>query len=884
VDRDRWERVQALFHEAAERPADEWREWLAGQCGDDPTLIDEVLALLDEDTRTSVLDRDLAAVAGDLLAERRDPPRDLGPYRLREVLGEGGMGVVYLAERVDLHSLVAIKILRDAWLSPARRERFASEQRTLAQLGHASIARLYDADTLPDGTPWFAMEYVDGVTITEYVATHHSGVRPTLELFRAVCEAVLHAHQHAVIHRDLKPSNVLVTRGGQPKLLDFGIAKQIEDLAPPLERTRTELRMMTPAYAAPEQIRGEGLGVHTDVYALGAMLYELLAGRPAFDLRDKTPAEAADLVTTQMPERPSLAARNGPRAALLGERGASWSDLDVLCLTALQKEPARRYRSVESLIRDVDHYLRGEPLEARPDSIGYRMGKFVRRHWRPLAAASAVTLAVVGLTAFYTVRLARARQAAVAEAARTHRIQEFMNGLFEGGDPEAGPSDTLRVVALLARGVRDAGALTADPAVQGELYETLGGIYQTLGQLEMADSMLRTSLAVRRAKLGPDSPDVARSQTALGLLRSNQSEYEEAERFVRDGLATVRRQPRLDLAALARATTALGTVLEARGVYDTAIVTLTEAVRLDSVAKLPLADLSETLTELANTHFYAGHYGVADALNHRVYDIDRALYGGSHPHVASDLYNLGAVQQEWGHWPEAEHYYRRSLAIYRGWYGEDHFETAATLNAVGRALIQEEKLAEAREPLARALAIREHIYGPVHPSVASTLNEIAMLAQNEGRYDDAEAGFRRMIDIYRKVYDDKHYLIGLAYSNLGGLFLERKDYPQAEQQFREALRRYATTLPPGHLYFGITRVKLGRALLRAGRYAEAVHESRGGYDVLTKQSEPPTHWLENACNDLALEYDALNDRENAARFRAELAKDSTSAAALAATH
>jgi serine/threonine-protein kinase len=880
MDQERWARVQGLFHRVAELPEDERRAFLDARCSDDPSVAADVLELLAEDERSdSLLDRGLGEVAGAVLDDGRSVPPRLGPYRLREVLGEGGMGVVYLAERTDFKNLVAIKVLRDAWLSPARRERFASEQSTLAQLNHPSIARLYDADHLPDGTPWFAMEYVDGVALNRYCEEQRCNIRRTLGLFRGVCEAVLHAHQQAVIHRDIKPSNILVTRGGQPKLLDFGIAKQLEGLDRPMERTRTELRVMTPAYAAPEQLKGEGLGAHTDVYSLGAVLYELLAGSPPFDLSNKTPAAATETILHQTPEKPSAAARKAavrserPRA-LLAERGAAWADLDVLCLTALQKDPARRYRSVESLIRDIDHYLRREPLEARPDTAGYRLGKFARRHWKPLSAAAAVTLAVVGLVSFYTVRLTAARNDAVAEAQRTRRIQEFMNGLFEGGDPAAGPRDTLRVVSLLERGVHDAAGLAAEPAVQAELYQTLGTIFQNFGHLDRADSLLALALEIRRTRLGPDHPDVARSLVALALLKVDRSELDEAERLVREGLDMSRRRARSDAAGVARATTALGLVLGVRGQYDDAIEALTEAVRLDSIAGLPAADLVATLTELANNHFYAGHYAVSESLNRRVLEIDRGLYGDQHPNVAVDLVNLGAIQQEWGNWEEAERRYREALAIYRGWFGGNHFETAATLNMVGRTLIQQGRLEEARAPLAEALAIRERLYGERHPSVASTVNELALLAQREGRLDDAEAGFRRMLAIYREAYGGRHYLIGLATANLATVHFERKDFGGAERLFRDALERYAETLPPDHLYVGIAKLKLGRTLLAAGRYAAAEVESRVGYKIVASQEEPAEAWVAFARKDLVAEYEALGRRADADRVRADQ-EDST---------
>jgi eukaryotic-like serine/threonine-protein kinase len=287
------------------------------------------------------------------------PFRQLGSYRITRVLGEGGMGVVHLAEREDLGTCVAIKVLRDAWVSPTRRARFATEQRTLGQLNHRFIARLYDAGTLDDGTPWFAMEYVEGMPLCEYCDHAGHSLQQRLLLFRDVCEAVQHAHQHLVVHRDLKPSNILVTTDGRVKLLDFGVAKHLDPLESPVDQARTILRWMTPAYAAPEQVRGEPPGVHTDVYSLGVILYELLTGRRPCDLSDRTPVEGARIVVEEEPSKPSQVA-SGERPSLAGK--AAWKDLDVLCLTAMHKDVQRRYATVDALRSDVERFVGGEPL------------------------------------------------------------------------------------------------------------------------------------------------------------------------------------------------------------------------------------------------------------------------------------------------------------------------------------------------------------------------------------------------------------------------------------------------------------------------------------------------------------------------------------------
>jgi tetratricopeptide (TPR) repeat protein/predicted Ser/Thr protein kinase len=873
LDPARWDSIQRLFHAAADLPEPERRAFLEAGAPDDPGLIADVMALIDADARdASLLAHGVAGAASDVLggsAPLGIPLQEFGPYRIVSVLGEGGMGVVYLAERTDLGSLVALKILRDAWLSPARRERFANEQRTLAQLNHPAIARLYDANTLANGTPWFVMEYVEGVPLTEYCRARGASLEERLRLFREVCVAVQHAHAHLVIHRDLKPSNILVTAEGTAKLLDFGIAKQL-DLESKADQTQTGLRLMTPAYAAPEQVRGGRVGLATDVYSLGVILYELLAGRLPFDLSDRTPEEARELIVERPPDRPSSAAKG---------KGGAWADLDVLCLTAMHKEPDRRYGTVEALIRDLDHFLDGEPLEARSDSMGYRVGKFVRRNWRPVSVATAVLLVGVATVVFYTLRLTQARNAAVAEATRTQRIQRFMMNLFQG-DQEAGPADSLRVVTIVDRGMKEARVLDADPEAQSELFQTLGTIYQALGNLPRADTLFRSALDQRRARLGPDHPEVAASLLSLGLLRVDQAQFEEGERLIREGLDKSRRVLPPGHPIIRGATAALGKVLVERGAYDSAIAVLEEAVQMSSGTggSAAMPDLSSGLTALANAHFYAGHYDAADSLNRLVLAMNSQLYGERHPLIADGLINLGATQFERGHYDRAERFYRQALDITQAWYGRNHFETASNLTMLGRALVYQERFEEASQVLGEALGIQERVFGPVHPRVASALNDLGNVAIKTGHLDLAEADFKRMASIYREVYHDNHYLIGIALSNLAGVYVERKDYPRAEQSYRQAVALFEKTQGPAHLNTGIGRIKLGRSLLRQKRFAEAERETLAGYQILMKQTNPQVSFLQAARKDLIADYEGLNQPGKAARFKAELAELSGGAA------
>jgi len=866
-----WARVQEIFHAALERPAAERAAWIAGACGGDGALQAQVEAMLAADEAGhALLDRGIASAAAGVLAAPEPGAAEFGPYRVTGVLGEGGMGIVYRARRDDLDSEAAIKILRDATLSPARRERFAFEQRALAQLNHAGIARLFDAGTLPDGTPWFAMEVVEGSPVTDFCRARGLGVEERLRLFREVCVAVQHAHAHAILHRDLKPSNILVRGDGQVKLLDFGIARPLEAIAGAAAATRTGMRLMTPAYAAPEQFRGGVLGVHTDVFSLGVVLYELLTGRLPFDLEGRSPSEAATVLERQAPKRPSAWLADASHATTARRLGRSaLKDLDVLCLTAMHADAERRYPTVDALVRELDRYLADEPLEARGESFGYRAGKFVRRHAPAVTSAALGLLALVAVVAFYTYRLAAARDAARAEAARAQRIQQFMTGLFEGGEPQAGPADTLRVVTLLAEGVAQARALDGEPLVQAGFERTLGVVYRSLGRLDEADTLLSAALS-RSERLRPAAPaEVVHGLAALAMLRNVQARYDEAESLATRAVALAARRVRADDPARAEAAGTLGAVLVNRGDYDRAEPVLREALRLVS-GKGVTAELAGATTNLANLHFYQSRWDEADSLNRLVLAMSLQLHGPRHPSVASDLTNLGAIQAERGRPAVAESLYREAYGIARAWFGAEHPEPADLLKLRARALVQMERFEEADSLLRLSLVVLERAYGPRHPLVVGGLNELGNIAISRERYAEAESCFVNVVAAYRATYGDHHSSLGIALSNLGSVFQKSGADRRSEQCFRQALEAYAGAVPETHLQVGISRIKLGRALLRQKRYAEAERETLAGYRVVVTQVDPQSGFLRAARTDLVATYEALGRQADAARIRAEL--------------
>ncbi|MGC2639675.1 MAG: serine/threonine-protein kinase [Acidobacteriaceae bacterium] len=864
MDSAKWKAAEEVFSRAVELPVERRRSAVDAMCGDDASLKADVLALLEEDSHDQpLLDSGIDRAARNLLEFGPLPSlvrQQIGPYRLLRLLGEGGMGVVYLAERTDIGGLVAIKLLRDPWLSPMRRERFRVEQLALAQLNHPSIARIYDSNTLEDGTPWFVMEFADGLPLTEYWKQRGGSMREGLQLFRSVCEAVRYAHDHAIIHRDLKPSNVLVTSEGAVKLLDFGIAKRLNAEESEGNRTVTGLRMMTPAYAAPEQMSNGSVGVYTDVYALGVLLYELLTGSLP---ERRGPASSDDIAKPS-----SAAARFQPDVRRQLTR-AEWSDVDALTLKALEPEVERRYRSVGALLRDLDALEAGRPLDAQPVRFSYVVGRFLRRHRRPIVAASAAILLLAATVVYYTIRLARARDAALREAARTERVQQFTENLFYGGDEDAGPAMDLRAIDLLDRGRQEAASLNADPEMKANMEETLGGIYVKLGKLDSAEPLLISALDERRKASGGSSPKVAEGLVALSVLRKDQGKLDDAETLARQGMEMDERTLPPGDPRIARSMLALGSVLEVRGKYDQAASVLERAndVRFQN-AEVPTEE-AEVLAELANVEFYQGHYDRSAELNNEALAIDRRMLGEQNPAIAQIDNNLGANEMNRGNYSSSEAWYRRSLAITEAWYGTKHPETAANLTALSQPLTMEKQYAEAQDLLGQALEIEKAVNGPVSSTVATTINQLGLLAYNRNQYDAARQYFTQAMNIWEKVYGDQHQFIAIGYSNLGSVCMGGKNYLCAERNYREAVRRLDLASPDG-LNDAVAHLKLGRALLKEGRYGEAEPHTLGAYKYLVAHVNPANSYLANARKDLAAIYDALHQPQTAARFRAEL--------------
>jgi serine/threonine-protein kinase len=856
---ERRRRRDELFDALADLAPAEQQHMLREACGNDLELIHAVNELLEADRAGLPVCEPPAATLASHVLYRGDAivPGKVGRYIIRERLGAGGMGAVYLAERETLGDRVAIKFLRNAGISDSERRRFTSEQRTLASLNHRHIARLYDSGLL-EQTPWFAMEWVRGLTITKHCQVHSCSLTQRLLLLRSVCEAVVYAHRMLIIHRDLKPSNILVNSEGEVKLLDFGIAKHLAG-AEDGQVTSGGLALSL-NYAAPEQIRGERPGVAADVYSLGIVLCELLTGIAPADLSNASALELAHWLDREI-DPPSLVARrrkaaDSPLPAAAATQ-SQWKDLDLLCLTACRKQVDRRYRSVDDLIRDLDHFMKDEPLEAHADSWRYTFAKFLSRNRRAVSAAALVAALVAGMWAFFTWRLVSARNDALASQARTERMHRMMLNLFEGDDEAAGPAGDLRVIKLLDRGAASVAALASDPVIQTDLQSTLGDLYQKLGHPVRAEPLLRSAFDRRAALLGRDGVETIRSEIALALLLLDLDRSDEAESLARDAFARTRRRQRPDQLLPAYGALALGTVNSARGSYAQAVPLLEEAVKLYSAGPAT-ADLSDAVGALANAEYLSGNVDASEYLNRRGLRIDTQLFGEKHPHVAVDLFNLGNIALDRGEYRVGEDLFRRSLAINTEWYSPAHPKAAAGLLMVGRALEYQGRFEEAAPLYGRALDIYKSVYGEQHLRVAQVLNSQGTLSLKTGKLDRAEQQFSRAAEIFKKALGDQHEFYAHQLSNLGAVELERGRYRRAEELLGAALGRMVPRLP-GQRYTAIAHIRMAKALAGEKRYREAEEHALNGWRTLQNLRASTSEELQSAREVLATISIALHE-------------------------
>jgi serine/threonine-protein kinase len=808
TDSEHWKRVRRVFAGARRLPDHERAAYLDVACGGDADLLEEVRALLAASTRPDseideiVSDAARAAVGPD--ATGRLDAR-VGSYRLVRVIGTGGMGSVYLADRTDeqFSHRVAIKLLHPHRRSTDLIARFRSERQVLANLNHPNIARLLDGGETADGIPYVVMEYVDGVPIDQFCDQRRLPLADRIRLFQKVCAAVDYAHRNLVVHRDIKPSNILVNAAGEPKLLDFGIAKILDAsaLQHTLAVTREGMRALTPEYASPEQIRGEAISTATDIYSLGVLLYRLLCGRMPYRPRSDLPVELARAILEDVPSRPSTALTTLPGAgadpdltptgdAISAARSTSLprlrarlrGDLDNIVLMTLRKEPERRYASGRELSEDLDRYLGHLAVSARPDTFLYRTGKFLRRH----AVGVAVAAAVAALLTAAAVQVVHQRDRAAIAAAQSDRVVQFMGDLFGAATPLVAQGEVLTAADLLQAGVREIDGLNDQPAVQARLYDMMGESYNWIGDFEGAIPLLESALALRTGRLAPDPAalgdtltDLAESHRLLGNLDKAERFQTEANRnllaaygeehekvaYAMGRLGDIYRMQQRPDAAVALLGEALELVerlgiqqsptgLDVLGNYG---VALEDADRLEGAVRVQAeaVDLSKTIDgprhpntiirigNLGLTQMRLGRFDLGYANLREAYDLTREIWAGDPRQRARSVRFMEAALRDLGRFAEAEDYYAEYAGLMTEHFADDRLRAAQALRMRGRWLVDTAGFDQAAAVLGEAMDVLGSMGEEAAGEAARVQLLLAEAELGRGRNGEAEAIARR---------------------------------------------------------------------------------------------------------------------------------------------
>jgi serine/threonine protein kinase/Flp pilus assembly protein TadD len=821
-----WDRVKDLLYQALPLDAERRARFLNEACATDDALRAEVESLLlaDENIRSSFMQSppladELGAGAAQPWAASTLEAEQLFAQRFQLVrrLGEGGMGQVWLAEQTSpVRRQVALKLIKAGMYDEAVVQRFQAERQSLAMMDHPAIAKVFEAGATPQGQPYFVMEYVPGMPITEYCDRKKVTIRDRLALFVHVCEGVQHAHQKAIAHRDLKPPNILVMEvdgNPVPRIIDFGLAKATTpQVAGETVFTQLGHFMGTPGYMSPEQADPtvKDVDTRTDVYSLGAVLYELLTGVQPFEskrgqkppleellrkLREEEPPRPSAKVSTYRDSSATIANTRGtePKQLVNVLRG----DLDWITMKALEKDRARRYGAPSELAADIRRYLNHEPVEARPAGAGYRLRKYARRHRVAVGVVAGLVLLLASFSVLQAVqlrRIIRERDRAARERDRATRITDFMTGMFKVSDPSQTRGNSVTAREILDKASNDMQkGLAQDPEVQSQMTQVMASTYTNLGLYPRAHELAKRALDARLSLLGPDDPKTLESMAQLGWILNREGHYVEAEKMERQAL--------------------------------------------DGERRILGPEDPRTLETMANMAFVVqgpGHFEEGEKLAREAIEVGTRKLGPESTPVLLSMSNLGAALWNQGRYAEAEQEFRQLQDADRRAWGSDHPETLKAMSLLALAIQSQGRLADAEQMYREVLAAQQRVLGPDHPSTVGTMFNLAGLLSLEGRPADAEKLGRETLAIQLRVLGAENPYTLMSKANLADVLFEEGHVQEAEKLQREVLETMVRTLGPEHPGALKAHANLATTLIREGRYAEAENNAREAFEALDR--------------------------------------------------
>ncbi len=819
-----------IFNEVIDLPCDQQISYIEENYGEDEKILEELKSMLaiyqeqpgefleEEVTKQAFIDRSNEAI---------------GNYQLLEHIGSGGMGDVYTAKRNDgLHeNLVAIKIINSANLQADTLERFRQERRILSTLHSPYIAKLLDGGSTDAGQPYYVMDYIEGLPIDEYCREQKLGIRERLVLFQKVCAAVFHAHQHLIIHRDLKPSNILVTKNGEPKLLDFGIAKIVTDKSTNTGNITTKVFAgipMTPQYASPEQFLDQPLTPASDIYSLGIILYQLLSESMPY------PAPARNnfsswqkIVCRHQPEKPSekvLSLANRP-SYLTSAGKVLKGDLDVITLKALHKEPERRYSSALELVNDIEHYLTGSPIQARKDSLFYVLSRVIQKNWL-LSSTIALSLGIgIGAVGIQQYRILEERDIAVSERDKANELAEFLIDIFKVRDPSEISSKKLDIKTIVEESTdKIQKKFQQQPKLQADLLLTLSRIYRNIGDFETAGKLINQSLDLRNSIFITESIPVANALAQKGKLLRLQANYNDAEMFLNQAI-DIYKNLESKTNNFAAAFSELGIVYEKLGKLDLSISCHNKAISIYTALNKPDSEV------LANVYT-----------------------------------NLGVAYWHKEEFDTAIVNYDAALALYSESIGLQQIDVALTYDNLGLAHWNKGELDTALEYYLKSLDIKENIYESPHSNIALTYSNLGIIYSDQGEFDLSLAAYKNAENIYLVTLGADHPHLADTYTNIAIAYAKQGLNESAIEYFEKDLQINLTALGSDHQFVANTRSNLALVLIKKEEYQSAIQLLDLATPALISALGETHSWVVEAYQGYASAYSGLKENSKATEY------------------
>jgi serine/threonine-protein kinase len=883
-----WEQLQSIFEQAAAIAVEKRDAFLDTACAGDPQIREQIVRLLKADDLNANSNGDIPQMPTISDVDAQLTGTTIDNWRVLERVGVGGMGSVFRAERADgdFEQEAALKIVKKGMDSENVVARFRQERQILARLNHPNIASLLDGGVTKDGRPYFAMEFVDGLPITDYCDQRRLNVQERLGLFQKACDAVHFAHQNLVVHRDLKPANIFVTAEGDVKLLDFGIAKLLDDSVD-LHLTRTGLQVHTPAYAAPEQLLDEAVTTATDVYALGAILYELISGRRPFAIR-RSVEEYRQLVLSGELAKPSTVLTRNPAnsAGRAGGRTAQQlsalrnarvdnlrkslsGDLDTICLMALHREPAHRYVSAEQMAADIRRHLKGHPVLAQADSVGYRTAKFYRRHRAGSLATIAMIIASVTAIVYHNISITNERNRVRIEADRATATAQFLIDIFKLSDPDETAGET-----ITAKEILDIGAaklqqdLNSLPATKAALSVTIGAVYESLGLYD--EALVQLTNAANLFDASDDLPGLTNSLRELGTVQYELGDLEAAQESLQRALDTNRSILPDNHVDIATNLNDLGHIIYAQGDYETAADLYQRSISMyEQLNATSHSGYSDSLHDLGQVWQLQGDLQAAEKNLRSALDSALDVFGERHSVTATYMHDLAALLHEKDDLENAESLFLKVMKLERDIFGEDHPDLEATMTNLGRLYADMNRLDESEAYLRKAVAHVVRLRGPSHTFTAYDTVNLANLLTVKGETVEAKALFEDALRIYAQNLDENHPYIASASVGFAAL-LNDVGAPQLSMTHSQrALAICEAALPDGHWLAASANSVLGESLMLSGELGEAETLLLEGYAGVMK-ARPRDRITVNALQRLIKYYELQGDSNAVERYRQSL--------------